>query len=278
MTATASKTIYVGNRNLNPVGKWTPFEWEDPKHGQQAKGEVVVIRPEGTSGSLMSGLWRTGHEIAGCEADGSCWVKYSAPVGDETMVILEGTAVITETATGKKHRVGAGSIVANPKHVDLYWEIDAPFLKKFWVMWDSPTPATPETDLIIGDVHDLKAQWTPFSWTEPELGRQTYGEVNIVRPTGSTGTYTAGVWRMGAGMPGSAADGTTTFRYTAPLGDHTLFLLEGGAQVSDDATGDVYELGAGDVIGLSAGAPVTWTSTGPYFKAFFVISNADLPA
>lgn len=85
----------------------------------QVKGEVVVIRPEGTSGNLSAGLWRTGYEIAGCERDGSCQVKYSAPLGDETMVILEGTVRITETASGRQYQVGAGSILSHPKHIEF---------------------------------------------------------------------------------------------------------------------------------------------------------------
>lgn len=106
-----------------------------------------MIRPEGTSGNLAAGLWRTGYEIAGCEPDGSCRVKYSAPRGDETMVILEGSARITEIATGRQHHISAGPILSHPKHVDLYWEINRPFLKKFWVIWDSPVQGTREDHL-----------------------------------------------------------------------------------------------------------------------------------
>ena len=273
---TKAKTIYVGHRNMNP-DNWESFAWDDPKHGPNVKGEVAVIRPEGTSGSLMAGLWRTGHEIAGCEKDGSCVVKYSAPLGDETMLLLEGTVTITETASGRKHEVGAGTILGHPKGVDLLWEIKAPFLKKFWVMWDSPHVATPDNELHVSNISENEG-WRPFEWVEPEHGSQVCGELMTVRDTGSTGTLMLGMWRTGVGLPGCNKDGSATVRYTAPLGDETIFILEGQAHVVNEETGDQYDLKAGDVICLPSGLPVTWTSKAPYLKKFFVITNEALPA
>lgn len=131
-----SKTLdlFVGNRNDNPE-KWTAFGWEDPVHGPQVKGDLIVIRPEGTSGSLSCGLWRTSPISAGCRPDGSCTPIYTAPLGDETVLILEGEAMITVKKTGKKHHIKAGDIMSHPKGLDVTWEIPGPFLKKFWVSW-----------------------------------------------------------------------------------------------------------------------------------------------
>lgn len=44
---------------------------------------------------------------------------YSAPLGDETMFILEGSVEITITKTGKMHHVQAGSMISHPKHLDV---------------------------------------------------------------------------------------------------------------------------------------------------------------
>lgn len=275
---TVTQTFFHGNRNQNPAGGWAPFEWDDPRHGPQAKGEVVVIRPEGTSGTLMAGLWRTGHEMAGCAPDGSCDVVYSAPLGDETMVILEGSATITETATGRQHEIGAGTILSHPKYVDLHWEIREPFLKKFWVMWDSPQPATPLDHLVVSNISQDPGEWTPFEWDEPEYGRQVAGELSMIRDTGSTGTYMCGLWRTGVGIAGCDPDGTATIRYTAPLGDETILLLEGQVRVTNEVTGEEFDFAAGDVIGLVSGVPITWTSKTPYVKKFWVITNEKLPS
>jgi len=272
MSTANARSIYVGNRNDNPA-QWTDFAWDDPRHGAQAKGEVAVIRPEGTSGNLAAGLWRTGHQIVGCEADGSCQVKYSAPLGDETMVLLEGTVRITETATGRQHRVGAGSILSHPKGVDLLWEIDRPFLKKFWVIWDSPTAGTREDHLYVANIFDNPSTWQPFAWDEPGLGRQIAGEFHTIRAQGSTGTYSCGLWRTGVGIAGCAADGSATFRYSSPRGDETMILLEGQVLLVNDETGQTYDLRAGDIVGLPQGLPVTWTSQGPFVKKFSVITR-----
>lgn len=279
MTALAVKgAIHLGNRNLNPPRtEWQPFSWEDPVYGAQCKGEVTVIRPEGTSGSLMAGLWRTGHEIAGCEKNGSCIVDYSAPLGDETMVILEGSAEITEVASGTKHQIAAGTILAHPKYVDLHWEIREPFLKKFWVMWDSPHRATPDDRLHVANINDNPDVWAPYEWTEPGHGPQVCGEIFKIRSTGSTGSFMCGLQRTGPGIAGCARDGSASVPYTAPLGDETMLILEGRAHLRDEETGDEYDIKAGDVVCLPSGRPVRWTSKSPFVKKFFVITKEALP-
>ncbi|MSR13424.1 MAG: DUF861 domain-containing protein [Gammaproteobacteria bacterium] len=271
-----SRRLIVGSRNYNPI-QWTPFGWDDPLHGAQTKGEVAVIRPQGTSGNLAAGLWRTGHHIAGCEADGSCHIDYSAPLGDETMVILEGNVCITETASGRTHRVGAGTILSHPKHVDLHWDIEGPFLKKFWVIWDSPQPATAEDRLYVANISDEPAVWAPFEWREPGRGAQVCGEIHTIRRTGSTGTYMCGLWRTGIGIAGCAADGSATTRYSAPLGDETSLILEGRAHVVNEESGEAFDVQAGDVVCFPSGVPVRWTSKSRYLKKFWVITREAAP-
>ncbi len=276
MSIPESRRLIVGSRNDNPA-QWTPFTWDDPLHGAQAKGEVAVIRPQGTSGSLAAGLWRTGHNIAGCDADGSCQIDYSAPLGDETMVILEGTVNITEIASGRKHRVGAGTILSHPKHVDLHWDIEGPFLKKFWVIWNSPQPATAEDRLYVANISDEPAVWAPFEWHEPGRGAAVCGEIHTIRRTGSTGTYMCGLWRTGVGIVGCKADGSATAIYSAPLGDETSLILEGRARVVNEESGEAFDVQAGDVVCFPSGVPVRWTSTSRYLKKFWVITQESAP-
>ncbi|WP_455424048.1 cupin domain-containing protein [Amycolatopsis thermoflava] len=234
MTTLDARQIHVGSRNLNPSEGWVPFEWVEPVHGPQVKGEVLVIRPAGTSGDLKAGLWRTGPGIAGCAQDGSCHVKYSAPDADETVVILEGSAELTVTSTGKRYHLEAGSIMSHPKGLDITWEISSPFLKKFWVLWDSPHPGTPGTDLHVSHISADPENWTPYEWVEPAHGPQVCGELFTIRETGATGTLLCGLWRTGVGIAGCEADGSSTVGYTAPLGDETMLLLEGRAHLVNE--------------------------------------------
>jgi uncharacterized cupin superfamily protein len=266
------RQIETGSRNYNPE-KWVPFAWDDPKVGAQVKGEVAVIRSKGTSGSLQAGLWRTGIGISGCEADGSCHVDYSAPLGDETIVILEGSVTVTIAATGKKYRLEAGSMISHPKGVVLSWDIDPPFLKKFWVIWDSPNPATRETDVFVGNISDNPDAWEAYKWVEPDHGPQTCGELFALRSTGSTGSLKCGLWRTGVGIAGCEPDGSSTIPYTAPLGDETMLLLEGQVHMVNEETGEEYHLKAGDIIALPSGLKVTWTSKAPFVKKFWIITN-----
>jgi uncharacterized cupin superfamily protein len=273
------RQIYVGNRSLNPEEGWTPFAWVEPVHGPQEKGEVLIIRPGGTAGGdHKAGLWRTGKGIAGCAQDGSCFVRYSAPDADETVVILEGSVEVTVTSTGRSYHLEAGSIMSHPKGLDITWDIKGPYLKKFWVLWDSPNPGTRGEDLYVSHVGAEPDVWTTFEWVEPAHGPQVCGELFFVRDTGVTGTLLTGLWRTGVGIAGCAPDGSASVQYTAPLGDETILLLEGNVHLVDEETGNEYEFTAGDVICLPSGLPVRWTSKAPYLKKFFFISNANAPA
>lgn len=272
---TAIRSVGIGNRNSNPA-EWTPFAWDDPVFGPQIKGEVAPIPFEHTSGSLQLGLWRTGKDIAGCNADGSCHVDYSAPLGDETMVILEGTATVTIAATGEQYRLEAGTIISHPKDVALTWDIDGPFLKKFWILWDSPLTGVKEDKVYVGHISDSPENWQPFEWEEPGHGPMVCGELFTLRATGSTGMLTCGLWRAGVGIPGCAPDGSTAIPYTSPLGDEIELLLEGHYRVVNEDTGETHDLKGGDILAMPRGTRLSWSSTSPFAKKFWLIANADV--
>lgn len=269
------RKLEFGSRNTT-ADTWTPFDWEDPLHGPQSKGEVVTIRTGGTTGgTVASGLWRTGAGIAGCNDDGTCDIEYSAPLGDETMVLLEGSAEVLETKSGKKYSFKAGDILAHPKHVDLKWHVNGPFLKKFWTIWDAPIEGTRSDSLFVGNINDNPKDWTPFTWDEPGKGSQTAGELTLVRSTGSTGALQVGLWRSGRGLPGAAADGSVTFEYSAPLGDEAVLVVEGEIKIEEHESGKTHHFKGGDIFAIPSGLKVTWTSVGPFVKKFFVITNGQ---
>lgn len=270
-----SLKLFRGNRNDNPP-QWTTFAWEDPIHGHQEKGEVVVMRPEGSSGSLMAGTWRTTPLAAGCRTDGSCKVDYSAPLGDETMYLLEGEVEITVHKTGKKHHVSAGSIISHPKGLDITWEIKGPFLKKMWVLWDSPKDnGKTFDDMFISTANEAGRGWIPFEWNEPTYGPSKEGEIMVVRDVGATGTLMCGLWRTGITNPVKRADGGCQVKYSAPLGDETLLLLEGEAVLTVVPTGEQYPIKAGDIVGHPKNLDVLWDIKSPYLKKFWVITDAS---
>ncbi|OQU93937.1 hypothetical protein CLAIMM_00371 [Cladophialophora immunda] len=156
--------------------------------------------------------------------------------------------------------------------------IKTPFLKKFWVIWDSPTPATKGDDLYIGNISDNPKEWTPYSWTEPVEGPQTAGELTVIRGTGGTGTMMCGLWRTGVGIVGCKPDGSCVFPYTLPLGDETILVLEGHITIVEEKSGKVHKFKAGDIFALPSGLKVTWTSETPFVKKYWVITNANHPS
>ncbi len=274
--ASAELTTRLSTGGGQAEAQWSPFAWADPIHGHQTIGEAGIIRAGGTMGTHVAGYWRSGIGQPGCGPDGSCRMPYSAPLGDEVIVVLEGTATITVAGTGRKHKVGPGSIVCHPKNVDLTWDIEGPSFTRFTNLWDSPKEATAKHDVIIGSIHDNPETWTAYGWDEPLEGPQVAGELYAVCGTGSTGTLLAGIWRCGPGVAGSNPDGSLTVPYTSPLGDETELVLEGRVHVRDDVTGQEREYGPGDVIGVSAGNHVTWSALTPV-KKLWVITHEQLP-
>lgn len=260
--------------------KWIPFEWEEPKLGKQVHGEVCVVRAFGTSGALSSGFWRTSATSPGSQADGSHTVTYSAPLGDETACVIDGTATLTVVSTGQKYRVGPGSVISSPKEVEVQWEIDGPYFKKFWCIWNgtSPVPGGP-LELQINHISDNPKDWVDYHFTEPKEGPLVAGELYFIRTQGSTGTMMSGVWRSGKGIAASdsQADGTLTTAYTGVLGDETILLLEGEVEITETESQKKHQFKAGDAIGLTSGMHITWISKGPFSKKLWVITKDELP-
>lgn len=258
---------------------WVPFEWDEPGIGRQVHGEVAVFRPEGVSGSLQAGFWRTGPTSPGASGDGSHQLVYSSPLGDETAVVLEGSAVITVTATGRDYLVEPGTVISHPKNLQVTWNIKSPYFKKYWVIWDgTEAAANPPQDFLVGNVSDNPVGWQDYHFTEPREGDLVAGELFFIRTGGSSGTMLSGIWRSGKGIAGSDVDeqGTMVTPYTGTLGDETILLLEGEVEVVETESGKKHEFRAGDVIGLTSGMHITWTSKGPFSKKLWVITRDQL--
>lgn len=272
--------IVHGGKQTPPASKWTPFEWEEPKLGKQVHGEVTIARAFGTSGNLSSGFWRTGPTSPGASSDGSHKLIYSSPLGDELACVIDGSATLTVVSTGEKYHITPGTIVSSPKGLEVQWEIDAPFFKKYWCIWNGTknTP-NPPTTLQINHVSDNPAEWTDYHFKEPKEGDLVAGELYFIKTGGATSTYLSGVWRSGKGISGSdvSEDGTLRTPYTGVLGDETILLLEGEVDVVETATGAKHSFKAGDAIGLTSGMHVTWTSKGPFSKKLWVITHDELP-
>lgn len=260
--------------------QWIPFAWDEPGLGHQVHGEIAVIRSNGTSGHLQAGFWRSASTSPGARADGSQTVVYSSPLGDETACVIEGSATLTVTATGEKFRITPGSIVSSPKNLEVTWEIDGPYFKKYWCIFNgSVDTAHPPRDLKISNINDNPPDWQEYHFVEPREGAQVAGELYFIRDGGTTGTMLSGVWRAGKGIAGSHVDasGALTTPYTGVLGDETMLLLEGEVEVTETLSGKKHSFRAGDVIGLASGMHVTWVSKGPFVKKLWVITRDSLP-
>lgn len=277
LSVPASHVVHGSTQDL-PEDHWLPFEWEEPRLGRQVYGEIAVVRPSGTSGTLMAGFWRWSPHAAG--VDGSTSAIYSAPLGDEMAVVLDGCATLTVRETGESRRVLPGSIICSPKNVEVVWEFDGPFFKKFWCIFDGSHPnADAPKDLLVANVSDNPPVWEPYRFTEPKEGPLVAGELVVLRPKGATSTAMCGLWRSGKGIPGSDVDasGAMVTPYTATLGDETCLLLEGEVEIVETLTGKTHSFRAGDVIGMSSGMHITWTSKGPFSKKFWVITKDRRP-
>lgn len=119
----------------NP-SEWIVYHFTEPKEGPQVCGELYFIRDRGSTGKMMSGVWRCGKgiEASDRQADGTVTTPYTGTLGDETILLLEGEVEITETATGKKHDFRAGDIIGLTSGMHITWVSKGPFCKKLWVI------------------------------------------------------------------------------------------------------------------------------------------------
>lgn len=274
-----SHVVHGGTQDV-PKDRWIPFEWHEPRLGRQVYGEIAVVRPSGTSGKLSAGFWRFAPGSPGAAPDGSMRALYSAPLGDEMAVVLDGCVTLTVQATGERHRATPGSIICSPKNVEVLWEFDAPSFKKFWCIFDGsyPNPNAPK-DLLVANVSDNPPEWQEYAFTEPAEGPLVAGELIVLRGSGATSRAMCGLWRSGKGIAGSDVDATGAMKtvYTATLGDETCLLLEGEVEIVETLSGKRHSFRAGDVIGMSSGMHITWTSKGPFSKKFWVITKDQPP-
>jgi len=279
LEASETHVVHGGTQDL-PMDAWVPFEWDEPNLGRQVCGEIAVIRPFGTAGNLKAGFWRCRPNGPGVASDGSIRTTYSAPLGDEMAVVLEGTGTLTVKGMRERHRVGPGSIVCSPKNLQVLWELDAPYFKKYWCIFDGSYPTeNPPRDLLIANVSDNPPAWQESHFTEPKEGPLVAGEFYCNWESGTTSTTMCGIWRSGKGIAGSHVDaaGTMITPYTCTRGDETILLLEGEVDVVETLSGKKHSFRAGDVIGLSSGMHVTWISKGPFTKKFWSITRDELP-
>jgi uncharacterized cupin superfamily protein len=282
----------IGNRYANPEG-WLPSEWVEPDFGRQVKGEVNVIRPDSVSGDHRAGLWRTGVGVAGCEADGSCRFEFTAPDGDETIVVLEGTATVTVSATGDQYFLVAGSTLSHPKGLEVTWETAAPGFTSFWVHWNSALSTAKDDRLYVGHVDDDEDSWEPYQW-EADGSHWNCGENYVLRSSGSSGSFRCGIWRSGPDLGGGASvdleppavgavcvgDRCAGHRISSSrgIGDESMLLLEGKAHIVNEDSGEEFDVAAGDIIAQYIGPRITWTSKTAHVKKFWIMTNAELPA
>ena len=184
------KHVVHNGTQCPPSNEWEPSVWEEPKLGKQVFGEITFSRKFGTTGSISSGFWRVAPTSPGVQFDKSkkAHMAYSSPMGDETAVVIDGTAELTVRSTGEKHPVGPGSIISTPKHLEVDWAIDAPYFKTFWVIWNGSSPvADASKDLKLNNVNDNPDKWTPYSRSDANGGTLTSGELCMIRDSGSTG-------------------------------------------------------------------------------------------
>lgn len=276
ITPASRHTVHSGSQ-CPPNTSWNPFSWHEPNHGPQSLGEFTLARAFGTTGDIKAGFWRL------CLPDSnSLKSSYSSPDGDEISVIIDGTASLTVVPTGEKYRVGPGDIVSCPKGLEVEWEYDGPYIKKYWCRWNGTSRATSSaaaaaapTKIQINNINDNPKQWTPYRRSDGENGELVSGELYMIWSAGSTGSLKSGIWRSGRGIPSTNVeeDGRMVNPYVGATGDETMLLLEGEVDIIETESGKVHNFRAGDAFGLSAGMHVTWISRAPFVRKLWVITN-----
>lgn len=127
--------LKINHVSDNPK-EWTEYHFKEPKEGPLVAGELYFIRNSGSTGKMLSGVWRSGKGIAASDADaeGTMTTPYTGTLGDETILLLEGEVEIIESETGKSHVFKAGDVIGLTSGMHITWVSKGPFSKKLWVI------------------------------------------------------------------------------------------------------------------------------------------------
>lgn len=141
-TANPRQDLLVTHVSDNP-DDWQEYHFEEPAEGAQVAGELYFIRTGGSSGTMMSGVWRSGKGIAGSNVDekGTLVTPYTGVLGDETILLLEGEVDVIETETGTTHSFKAGDTIGLTSGMHITWKSKGPFSKKLWIITRDELPA-----------------------------------------------------------------------------------------------------------------------------------------
>ena len=133
--------LQINHVSDNPDA-WTEYHFTEPKEGPQIAGELYFIRTSGSTGTLLSGIWRSGKGIAATNLDdkGTLTTPFTGILGDETMLLLEGEVEIIETESGKKHNFRAGDVIGLTSGMHITWVSKGPFVKKLWIITRDELP------------------------------------------------------------------------------------------------------------------------------------------
>lgn len=134
-TANPPRDLKISHVSDNPAD-WQDYHFTEPKEGPLVAGELYFISTEGSTGTFMSGVWRSGNGIAGSFVDerGMLVTPYTGTLGDETILLLEGEVDVVETDSGKKHSFRAGDVIGLSSGQHVTWISKGPFSKKLWVI------------------------------------------------------------------------------------------------------------------------------------------------
>ncbi|KAF4999107.1 hypothetical protein FDECE_11608 [Fusarium decemcellulare] len=128
-------SLGINHVSDNPA-EWADYHFTEPKEGDLVAGELYFIRQGGSTGTMLSGVWRSGKGIAGSDVteDGTLTTPYTGVLGDETILLLEGEVDVVETKTGAKHSFKAGDAIGLTSGMHITWTSKGPFSKKLWVI------------------------------------------------------------------------------------------------------------------------------------------------
>lgn len=117
------------------------YRYHEPNNGPLVAGELHYLQDRGSSGTMLSGLWRGGKGIAGSNVDndGKLSVPYTAVLGDETIFLLEGEVEIVDKENNVSHTFTAGDIIGLTTGMDMQWISKGPFARKLWVITEDRT-------------------------------------------------------------------------------------------------------------------------------------------
>ncbi|KAF5964772.1 hypothetical protein FBULB1_12615 [Fusarium bulbicola] len=135
LTPNPPTELQVTHVNDDP-GCWLDYNYNTLEPGARSLEEFFYISRNGSSGTFITGIrrFKEGTFDLSNGPQNNLMLRYSVEAGDETMLLLEGSVKVVDTASGALHHFSKGDIIGLSRGAQVAWMTARQPCKVLWII------------------------------------------------------------------------------------------------------------------------------------------------